>query len=69
MTEKNRGYDKIKELNDGSKRVKATPERGLKYQWIDAGTMHPKVYADALFSTNDDLSSQLGFIILLADHA
>lgn len=67
VTEKTYGPDKLKELNDGIRKIKATPTKGLSYGPLNNGSIHLRVYADASFSTNDDLSSQLGYIILLAD--
>lgn len=59
--------DKIQDLNKGIRRVSSTPRRGLTYKPLDQKTVHLRVYADASHATNDDLSSQLGYLILLAD--
>jgi len=39
----------------------------LSYPPLDQDSIHLRVYADASFSSNDDLSSQLCYIILLCD--
>lgn len=68
VTEKTYGPDKIRELNTGIRKVKETPMKGLSYGPMKNDELHLRVYADASFSTNDDLSSQLGFITLLSDN-
>lgn len=39
----------------------------LKYSKLYKYSLNLRVYADASFATNDDLSSQLGYIVLLCD--
>jgi len=39
----------------------------LSYPPLEQDSIHLRVYADASFSSNDDLSSQLCYIILLCD--
>lgn len=39
----------------------------LKFQHLDTGSMHIRAYSDSSFANNEDLLSQLGFIILLCD--
>jgi len=34
---------------------------------LDLETLYFRVYADAFFSSNDDYSSQLGYIVVLCD--
>jgi len=51
----------IKELNEAIKHANATKTLSLMYAPLD------KDYADASFASNDDLSSQLGYIVLLCD--
>ena len=57
----------IKLLNSAIKRMKATPELGLKYNGLDDDTLSLRVYTDASFGTNEDFSSQLGFVVLICD--
>lgn len=52
-------------LNDGVKYAKREPSLGLQYAPPDKSSVHLKVYTDPSFATNDDLSSQLGIILLL----
>ena len=61
------GAEKIKSFNTTIKHLQKTPERCLQYAPLDKSTLHLRVYAEASFAGNDDLSSQLGFIILLCD--
>ena len=57
----------IKELNKAIKHANATKTLSLMYAPLDKETLHLLVYADASFASNDDLSSQLGYIVLLCD--
>jgi hypothetical protein len=41
--------------------------RGLKFVKLDANTMQLLVFTNASFANNKDLSSQIGYIIVLAD--
>lgn len=47
--------------------VKAYPTRGLNQILQNGENVHIRAYADAPFSNNHDLSSQIGFIISLGD--
>ena len=55
----------VKLLNSAIKKMRSTPELGLRYEKLDEATLHPLVYTDASFGTNDDLTSQLGYLVLL----
>ena len=57
----------IKELNKAIKHANATKTLSLTYPPLDEETLHLRVYADAFFASSDDLSSQLGYIVLLCD--
>lgn len=57
----------IEELNSAISYAKSTPEVKLIYRPLDRSKLHLRTYADASFASNLDLSSQLGFIILLCD--
>lgn len=67
VTEKTLKEEHIKALNVGIKSAISNPSRGLRYKPLDADTIHMRVYADASFGTNDDLTSQLGYLVLLCD--
>lgn len=56
----------VKLLNSAIKIVKS-PELGLIYGRVAENTLHLGVYTDASLGTNDDLTSQLGFLVLLCD--
>lgn len=45
--------------------AKRNLSQGLVYCFLDKATVHIMCYADALFASNDNLSSQVGFIIML----
>lgn len=55
----------MRELNRGIRILKETPNLALFHAPLDGKSLEIRVYADASFSSNDDLSSQVGFIILL----
>eukprot|EP00170_Pyropia_yezoensis_P002751 contig_11549_g2756 len=59
----------VQELNKAIKYAKSTADLVLSYFPLDWSTLHLRVYADASLASNDDYSSQLGFIILLCDAA
>lgn len=42
-------------------------QEGLTFKSFNQDTLHLRVYADASFSSNEDLSLQLGYNILLCD--
>lgn len=43
------------------------PARGLTYVKLDINTLRLLVFTDASFANNKDLSSQIGYILVLAD--
>lgn len=55
-------------LNSAIKKMKSTPELSLKYCKLDEAILHIRVYTDASFGTNDDMTSQLGLLVLLCDN-
>lgn len=58
---------KIHEFNKAVNLVEGGSVLTLKYKRLDSDSMRLKMYADAAFATNDELSSQLGYIIILTD--
>jgi hypothetical protein len=60
--------DSHKLLNKIVKHLKNTKEIQLCYPKLDSETIYLAVYADASLNTNNDYTSQLGYIILLTDH-
>ncbi|CDF36525.1 unnamed protein product [Chondrus crispus] len=67
VTEKTFGTEKLKAFNCTVKHLKGTHSRCLTFFPLKKDSLHMRVYTDASFAGNDDLSSQLGFIILLCD--
>lgn len=67
VTEQKFTTDHIKAINKVVKHVKGHPSIVLKCSKLDVDSLRLKVYADSSFANNDDLSSQLGFIVLLVD--
>lgn len=59
--------DKINFLKRAIKRVQKCKELGLTFSKLEKSTIQLRVYSDASFACNDDLSSQLGHLILLFD--
>ncbi len=67
ITEETFSLDSIKEYNKVVKYLKKTASQGILLQKLDPNSLHLRVYSDASFASNLDLSSQLGFIVLLCD--
>ena len=57
----------VRLLNRTIKNLQSTSTQGLIYQKLDCESLHLKVYSDSSFANNEDLSSQLGYIVLLCD--
>lgn len=58
---------KVNELNRGIKRMQQIVFRVLLYPELSLSSLQFRVYADASFAINDDLSSQLGYVNMLYD--
>lgn len=69
VTQKTFSLEKIRELNQSISIASKSSSRQLVYYPLDKKTLHLRVYADACFANNEDLSTQMGFIILLCDHS
>ncbi|KAL3702992.1 hypothetical protein TMatcc_010179 [Talaromyces marneffei ATCC 18224] len=61
--------DDIKALNKRLQWQLDNPERGLRFVKLDVRTLRLIALVDASFANNKDLSSQLGYVIVLADEA
>lgn len=57
----------IEQLNKIISHVHKHPARGLLQQKLDMATLHLRMYADSSFADNEDLSTQLGYIVLICD--
>ncbi|OSX79162.1 hypothetical protein BU14_0085s0013 [Porphyra umbilicalis] len=57
----------VRALNATLKAARARQGLNLRYPPLDTTSLRLRAYADASFATNDDHSSQLGYIIMLAD--
>lgn len=57
----------VRELNKAIKYAHSTKDLGLTYGPLSRETLHLRAYSDASFANNDDLSSQLGYIVMLCD--
>lgn len=57
----------IKTLNNGIRRALTDTSRGRRYAPLNENKVHMRVYTDASFATNDDLTSQLGYLVLVCD--
>ena len=67
VTPKTFGKDKISQINKAIKRLKDTASISLIYGRLEKKSLQLRVCMDASFEKNDDLSSQLGFIVLICD--
>ncbi|EEA29093.1 hypothetical protein PMAA_038740 [Talaromyces marneffei ATCC 18224] len=61
--------DDIKALNKRLQWQIDNPERGLRFVELDVQTLRLIAFVDASFANNKDYSSQLGYVIVLADEA
>lgn len=55
----------IRGYNTAVKMAESSIKNGINYQSLYASSTHVRCYADVLFSSNDDLWSQIGLILLL----
>ena len=67
VVEKKFNKSKIRAINKLIQRLKKSKDTVLKYLKLDLNTIHFRVHSDFSFASNDDGSSQLGYIILLCD--
>jgi hypothetical protein len=67
VTEKSFSVTAIKAMNKTILHLKATPKKGITYPRLDRTSLRLKVYADSSFANNEDLTSQLGYLVLLTD--
>jgi hypothetical protein len=65
----NPGKDDIKALNKRLEWQHDNASRGLRFVPLDTNTLRLIAFTDASFANNKDLTSQIGFVIVLADAA
>lgn len=58
----------VKILNSMIKHVMETPDHYLRHHPLDENTLRVAAFSDSSFANNPDMSTQLGYIILLTDH-
>lgn len=58
----------VKVFNDGVRMAQKHKNVRLRYNTLDYDTTHIRCYADASSGNNDDLWSQIGFLVLLCDN-
>lgn len=58
----------IKLLNGIVKRTRADEDRGIRQQQLKNRRLRIVVFTDSSFANNDDISTQLGFVIDLTDN-
>ena len=59
----------VKEINKAIKHAKSTKEMVLSYKPLELESLNLRVYAGASFHSDDDMSSQLGYIVIQCDAA
>ena len=59
--------DHLKNINRLVKHVKDTIDLKIKFVTLDKATLRLVVFSDGSFARNEELSSQSGFIVLMAD--
>lgn len=65
--QQNIGMVKLKELIEGKKLLKRFPGLRLRVLLLNKSSAHLCVYVDASYASNDELSSQLGYLLLPCD--
>lgn len=68
VTERTFSSHYMKEPNSTVRLVKCTSDIGLRYVPLYYKSLRMQCYVDTSFATNEDLSSQIGFILVLADN-
>jgi len=63
----NPNKEDIKQLNKCLNWQIENANRGLKFVKLDIKTLQLLVFIDALFTNNKDLSSQISYVIILAN--
>ena len=69
VAEKNFERRHVRALNKLCRRIQGSKDIVLKYQKLNLANIHIPVYSSAFFASNIDSSSQLGYIIMLADES
>lgn len=59
--------DAVKQINSTIRAVKREPRKGIKHRKLDLNSLRLQVYSDSSFANNRDSSSQLGYLIVMAD--
>lgn len=67
VTEANYTRENVRATNKVLKRAHMASQNGLPYPAADPETVHLARYSDVSFTTNEDGSSQLRFIVLLVE--
>jgi Reverse transcriptase (RNA-dependent DNA polymerase) len=57
----------IRRLNATIKRLRSSPEEAMRFPKLDRRTLRICVFSDASFANNEDMSSQMGYIVFLID--
>jgi len=63
----NPNKEDVKQLNKRLNWQIKNANRGLKFVKLDIKTLQLLMFTDALFTNNKDLSSQIGYVIVLAN--
>lgn len=64
-----RTSDKYKKINVEVHHVKRCSDLPLHFPQLGKSSVKPLVYSDALFATNNDRTSQIGYFIFLKDNS
>lgn len=67
VTEKSFASRHVKDFNKIVTHVRDNPGKGLLQRRLDTDSLHLRVYTDSSFANNEDLSTQLGYLVLLCD--
>lgn len=69
VSEKTFGLDKVRKMNKGMSMARKSAESGLLYEKQDRALLEIRAYVDYCLVSNEDISSQLRYVILFCDAA
>lgn len=67
VTEQTFGAKAVADLNSTIRHVKKSLNRGPLQRKLDRDSLHLHIYTDSSFANNDNLSTKLGYLVLLCD--
>jgi len=60
-------YEQLQKLNTAIEWQKNNETRGIRYTKLDVETLQIVIFTDSSFANNEDMSSQIGYVIVIVD--